>query len=98
MSNMNVDLPEIVELKRLMERLLKEFKDFQEKTTPAKEWYSLKEACAIKGVNYNTVSSLRKHQPNRGKEDGIVCGVRMWRKETILRWIKQTDADEAATA
>ena len=65
------------------------------KITPVKEWFSLKECCSLKGVNYNTVSTLRKRQPNKGVEDGIVCGVRMWKKETVFKWVKQTDADEA---
>ena len=93
---MNVDMPELLEIRDSILRLSKSFEEIKSKMTPVKEWYNLKECCAMKGVNYNTVSTLRKHQPNKGAEDGVVCGVRMWRKDTVFKWVGQTDADEAA--
>ena len=88
---MNVEMPELIAIRDSILRLSESFDDIRSKMTPVKEWYNLKESCGLKGVNYKTVSTLRKRQPNKGVADGIVCGVRMWKKETVFKWVKQTD-------
>ena len=92
---MNVEMPELIAVRDSILRLTESFDEIRSSMTPVKEWYNLRECCSVKGVNYNTVKSIRRHQPNQGVEDGIVCGVRMWKKDTVFKWLKQTDADEA---
>lgn len=58
---------------------------------PNKYWFNLKEACALKGLNYKTAGNRRRFQPNRGIEDGKVGGRKVWRRDTIIKWLGQTD-------
>ena len=57
------------------------------------EWYDLKTACSLKGVNKNTLYSKPKYQPNFGKADAILCGKKCWHKDTIREWLNQVDED-----
>ena len=60
-----------------------------------KEHYYLKEACEIKGVNYNSlcVESFQHFRPNNGIPDLILNRRDCWRRETIVAWLRQSDAD-----
>lgn len=57
----------------------------------APRWYTLKGACAFKGVNYNTVKCQPFTQPNGGKEDAYINGRKMWKFETVALWAEVTD-------
>jgi len=37
---------------------------------PAKAWFTLKESCTIKGLNYKTACNRTVLQPNKGVPDG----------------------------
>lgn len=54
-------------------------------------WFDLKQACAMKGINYNTVVSKAGLQPRHGKADAVIAGRRRWRRETIIDWLEMTD-------
>ena len=58
-----------------------------------KFWYTLKEACLLKGINYRTALNRIEIRPNSGVPDGIIAGRKKWRKETIEKWVKLTDED-----
>lgn len=58
---------------------------------PKKQWFNLKEACKLKGVNYKSVCNKPYLKPCCGKPDGIIAGRPSWRLETILTWLNQTD-------
>ena len=58
---------------------------------PLRAWWTLKEACAWKGVCYNTVKSSHALQPNGGRKDARIGGRRMWRRETVESWLNEVD-------
>ena len=60
---------------------------------PAKAFFSLKEACELKGLNYKTSCNRPYLQPNKGKADGRIGGKKSFKRQTIIDWIFQTDED-----
>jgi len=87
---MELHIPEILDLKKSIEELKSLF---SESILLDQEWYDLEQACKLKGVNKNTLYAKPKYQPGYGKEDGRVCGKKRWRRTTIQKWLKETDAD-----
>ena len=64
---------------------------------PRKAFFTLKQACYYKNLNYKTACNKKKAlQPNGGKEDGMVGGRKAWRYATIAKWIGLTDAELVA--
>lgn len=59
----------------------------------SQDWYSLREACKLKGVNYNTIKKHPELQPNKGKNRKKVGCIYKWCKADILKWLSQTDDD-----
>jgi len=90
-SLMEVRFPEMKEIIERLSALEKMVEEIERKIRPAQEWYDLKSACRLKGINYNTVISNPRYQPNRGKPDAVICGRKRWRRETILKWLQVTD-------
>jgi len=67
-----------------------------EKLEPLKlerQWYNLKQACEVKGVNYKTILNNPHRKPNNGTPDGVVSGNGAWTRDSIWLWIHQTDKD-----
>jgi hypothetical protein len=62
---------------------------------PMKAFFTLKEACEYKSLNYKTACNRTLLQPNSGKADGQVGGRKVWRYSTIQDWISLTDAELA---
>lgn len=58
---------------------------------PLKYWLTLKEACAMKGLNYKTALNRPEFRPNKGVAEGIVGGRQVFRRETVMEWINKTD-------
>ncbi len=90
---LEVILPAFTELFQELSALREELAALNAKVTPNQEWFDLKQGCNLKGINYNTVISNPKYQPNFGKPDAIICGRRRWRRQTILDWLQVTDED-----
>ena len=62
---------------------------------PQKAFFTLKEACDYKNLNYKTACNRPALQPNSGKADGTVGGRKVWRYATIASWVSMTDAELA---
>ena len=62
---------------------------------PLKAWFSLKEACELKGICYKTVCNKTYLQPNRGKADGSLGGAKKFKRSTIVEWLGLSDEDIA---
>ena len=90
---MELHLKEVEDLTKEIISLREELSSMKSKVMPSQEWYDLKTACQLKGINYNTVISNPKYQPNLGKPDAIICGRKRWRRQTILDWLHITDED-----
>lgn len=60
---------------------------------PAKQWFSLKDSCSLKGLNYKTACNRKILQPNKGQPDGTVGGRKVFKRETVLRWLPLTDSE-----
>ena len=56
-------------------------------TLPQRAFFTLKEACYYKNLNYKTACNRVILQPNSGREDGRVGGRKVWRFATIADWI-----------
>ena len=66
-------------------------KEIKSCVIPNKFWFNLKEACELKGLNYKTAGNNRRFQPNGGVRDGKVGGRNVWKRDTIIKWLEQTD-------
>lgn len=55
-----------------------------------KMWYSLKECCEMKGLNYKTACNRTELQPNRGRGNTI-GGKKCFRKDVVIQWLFETD-------
>ena len=86
---MNVDLPEISTIEVRLSGIEKNLEVLVSDKTFQQEWYSLRSACALKGVNYNTVRSKPVYQPNLGVPDARQGQARYWRRETVVKWTKE---------
>ena len=51
----------------------------------------LKEACALKGINWSTARAKPRYQPNGGRPDLLVTGKSAWFRETIEKWCREGD-------
>ena len=90
---MELHLKEVEDLTKEIISLREELSSMKSKVMPSQEWYDLKTACQLKGINYHTVISGLRYQPNFGKPDAIICGRKRWRRQTILDWLHVTDED-----
>ena len=88
-----VELPEIQKLIKQIEILKKEIAELKTIVKPEKMWYTLKEACALKGINQKTTQNKHYLQPNKGIPDGTIGGRKCWKSETVMKWVLMTDED-----
>jgi hypothetical protein len=51
-------------------------------------WVDLRQACAYKGVAYNTVANRRELQPPRAK--AVYMGKMKWAREVVEEWAQDT--------
>ena len=59
---------------------------------PKKAWFTLKEICAFKGLNYKTATNKPHLQPASFEDVG---GRKMFRRKTVLAWLDLSDKDIA---
>lgn len=59
---------------------------------PLKAWFTLREACVLKGVNYKTCLNKKWIQPNGGV-GAKVGGRKVFSHEQVLEWLNKTDDD-----
>jgi hypothetical protein len=60
---------------------------------PYQEWYTLKEACALKNLNIKTSYNKRWLMPNKGNYEGSIGGRKCFSRATVISWLKMTDKD-----
>jgi hypothetical protein len=58
-------------------------------------WITLKRACSMKGVSWETVRKTPWRQPKGGEPDEIINNRVYWRPETIQEWILLGDRELA---
>ena len=58
---------------------------------PEKAFFTLRDACMLKGLNYKTSCNRTNLQPNGGKPDGFLGGRKVFSRSTILAWINLLD-------
>jgi hypothetical protein len=68
-----------------------EYRKTLDNLMPKKIWFTLKEACELKNLNYKTSCNKKYLQPKRGEPDGKIGGRKVWSRKTILDWILQLD-------
>ena len=90
---MEISIPELDEIIKQIAELTHQIQDLQRKVTPHQEWYTLPQACELKGVPYGTIQRYRRLQPNHGTPDGRVSRCNRWRWKTVEKWCLQTDQD-----
>ena len=64
-----------------------------EELVPKKIYFTLKEACELKGLNYKTSCNRTILQPNQGKYDLEIGGRKVFNRETIKKWVLLSDKD-----
>ena len=60
---------------------------------PDKAFFSLKEVCSLKGLNYKSACNKPYLQPNRGKADGRIGGKKSFNRQTVVQWLFMTDEE-----
>ena len=83
----------LVELLQRVEALLNRISAERDDVPLNQKWYSLDEACALKGTCPKTARNQPWLQPNGGQPDGVVGRKRRWRRETVREWLEQTDEE-----
>ncbi len=58
---------------------------------PPKQWFSLEEACTLKGLNYKTSCNKTYLQPNGGKSEAKIGGRKKYSRATVINWLTLTD-------
>jgi len=58
---------------------------------PPRQWFSLGEACLLKGLNYKTACNRTYLQPNGGKAEMKIGGRKKFSRSTILQWLLLPD-------
>lgn len=58
---------------------------------PQKRWFTLREACELKGLAYKTACNRTRLQPLHGEPEARIGGRKSWRYETIAEWIELAD-------
>ncbi len=94
--------PEFIIKAPFLNDLIKEFQNLKTeveamkaKLNPKQEYYTITEACGLKGISSGTLSNkaYAHLKPNGGKPDAIVCGRERWSWETIQKWVRQSDEE-----
>jgi hypothetical protein len=88
-----IQAPFLQELVDEIRKQREEIESIKMKLSPQKAFYTLAEACELKGVSYGTLSVKKYHhlRPNCGKPDAVVCSRERWTWETIQVWMRQSD-------
>lgn len=66
--------------------------DYLDQIIPQKLWFSLRECCGLKGLNYKTACNRIYLQPNKGNPDGRIGGKKMWNYATLYSWLTMPDS------
>jgi hypothetical protein len=83
----------IEQLETLVESLSAQLSEYLQSPSLTQEWYTLEEACALKGTSSKTARNQPWLQPNGGTADAIVGRKRRWHRNTIREWLGKTDAE-----
>lgn len=65
------------------------------KSRTKQEWYTLKEACALKGSVWNTVRKDKSLQPDGGRFV-VVDGKQKFHRTVVEEWLSITDKNRVA--
>jgi len=84
---------ELRELRQLIESLSRQFYESLTTAPLHHEWYTLDEACEIKGTSAKTAKNQPWLQPKGGEPDAVVGKKKRWHRETIRQWLDQTDEE-----
>lgn len=64
---------------------------YVERLIPEKVWFTLKESCFLKSLNYGSTCNKKYLQPNLGVPDSMIGGVKMWNRNSLLNWVLLSD-------
>jgi hypothetical protein len=90
MSNEQI-VAEVNELRQLVESLGRLVLQMVTATHLAQQWYTLEEACDLKGISSKTARNQPWLQPRSGVPDATVGRKKRWHRDTIRTWLEQTD-------
>ena len=65
-------------------------KDDMESLLPRKAWFTLKEICAYKGINYKTALNKPLLRP---RPEETIAGRKMYSRKAVIEWLGKTDKD-----
>lgn len=89
-----LQIPELAEIIETQTTILHSLQRLSSPKHP-QYWYNLREACELKGVNFNTVKTRWYYKPKGGKPDTVMHGVYVWSRESIDEWIQVDDTNRA---
>lgn len=89
----NATLENTREYGTVIEELVHEIKALQSEARLSQQWYTLEEACCLKGISKKTAQNQTWLQPRGGVEDAVVGRKKRWHRSTIIEWLDQTDQE-----
>jgi hypothetical protein len=92
-SQITLELPSFTEVLALLHSINGKLARSDSLIVPQQAWFSLTAAARLKGVPYGTLTGRAWLKPNQGKPDGLQGNKKMWRRDTIIRWLNETDAE-----
>ena len=69
----------------IMELILREIEN---KVIPSQEWFTRREVCALKNINYNTVKNKKEIWP---KGEKVIGGLKQYPWHEVMIWRKKSD-------
>jgi hypothetical protein len=90
-----IQIPELTKIQDSLKKLEAQLQILAVKIQPSQEYYDLKEACSLKGINYDSISNTKYAylQPNNGIPDKEFVGRKRWHRTTIEVWLHQCDTE-----
>ena len=79
------DIEPIEQRLTIVELILREIEN---KVIPSQEWFTRRECCALKNINYNTVKN-KKHIWPKGQK--IIGGVTQYPRHEVIIWLPKSD-------
>lgn len=74
-------------MKKSLDQITNENNDLDYKFIPDKAYFTLKECCALKGLNYKTACNQVNLQPNKGVPSTTLGKRKFFRRDVLIKWV-----------
>lgn len=98
--NITIQIPQLDTIINQQLKIIQNLESFKHKNIIFQEWYTLREAEALKGAcNHGTLLKIREYQPKGGIPDTYMHGTKpqnkVWHRDSIIEWLGIHDGNRA---